>query len=434
MKFALIGQDIPMHLPAMLADLLFAGREAAEIAVEEKNYAMRDVLERYARAVIRQSGLGASFAASGDRAEVLAGADCVIYAGDLMASFRFRQDREALSGNNPEDPLGLTDQARVNGGIGGLLHTLRQGEAVLNLCDAMDENCPGALVISLGQPVARTVSMLLRRGYRAYGLAPSAERGPGGLDAVCKRLGLEAAKAGAVMCGLPGFSFLLSLTEKETRFDATRKLRELSRSGELGRLNRRWLDWYDAVAVGDPAAHAELLPAEPDFIPEAEPVFGESVERRKERIVYMNKVGDEGAAAGEGAMAQLLLLSRASALRPVRLALALMRGEDLEMRGVTRRNDGELPQLPAEAVIESCLTLASGALQPHGWRMPEALAEVCRTIDETNRLAARAAAGDRTALRECVETDPALEGLDRLYVQDVVDRMIRLHEDIITRL
>ena len=35
MKFALIGQDIPMLLPTLLADLLFAGKQAAEIAVEE---------------------------------------------------------------------------------------------------------------------------------------------------------------------------------------------------------------------------------------------------------------------------------------------------------------------------------------------------------------------------------------------------------------
>ena len=434
MKIALIGQDIPMLLPAMLADLLYAGREAAEVAAEEKNYAMRDVLTRYGQAIVRQSGLAAGFAASGDRAEVLAGADCVIYAGDYMAASRFRQDREALSGNDPDDPLGLTDQARVNGGIGGLMHTLRQGEAVLSLCDAMDEACPKAIVITLGQPVARTAELFLRRGYRTWGLAPSAERGPAGLDGICRRLSLDPAKAEAVMCGLPGFSFLLSLREGGTGYDATRKVRELSESGALGRLNRRWLDWYGAVAVGDPAAHAELLPAQPDFIPEAEPVFGESVERRKERILYMNKVGEEGPAAGEGAMAQLLLLSRATALRPVKLALALLRGEDLEMRGVTRRNGGELPQLPEDAVIESCLTLASGAEKPHGWRMPDALAEVCRAIDETNRLAARAAAGDRSALRECVETDPALEGLDRLYMQDVADRMIRLHEDIITRL
>ena len=54
MKIALIGQDIPMLLPTLLTDLLFAGREAnAEIAVEEGNPAMRDVLQGYGDAVFR---------------------------------------------------------------------------------------------------------------------------------------------------------------------------------------------------------------------------------------------------------------------------------------------------------------------------------------------------------------------------------------------
>ena len=47
--------------------------------------------------------------------------------------------------------------------------------------------------------------------------------------------------------------------------------------------------------------------------------------------------------------------------------------------------------------------------------------------------AAAAALSDRSALREYVEADPALEGLDRLYVQEVVDAMLRMHSDILTQ-
>ena len=73
----------------------------------------------------------------------------------------------------------------------------------------------------------------------------------------------------------------------------------------------------------------------------------------------------------------------------------------------------------------------NGEEQFHGIRVPEALAEVLAEIDETNRLAAQAAAGDTGALRECIETDPALDGLDRLYCMDVVQALIRLHEDML---
>lgn len=49
MKFAFIGQDIPTLLPTLLTDLLFAGKEAADVWVEESNPAMQDVLIDTAR-------------------------------------------------------------------------------------------------------------------------------------------------------------------------------------------------------------------------------------------------------------------------------------------------------------------------------------------------------------------------------------------------
>ena len=78
MKFALIGQDVPMLFPALLADLLFAGHEAADISLQEGNPAMQDVLQRYGNAVILRSGLAARLTVTGDRAEALRGADCVL--------------------------------------------------------------------------------------------------------------------------------------------------------------------------------------------------------------------------------------------------------------------------------------------------------------------------------------------------------------------
>ena len=73
-------------------------------------------------------------------------------------------------------------------------------------------------------------------------------------------------------------------------------------------------------------------------------------------------------------------------------------------------------------------------MQPQGIRVPAPLAEIMMDIDETNRLAALATTGDWSALREAVEVDPALEGLDRLYVQEVVRRLVQLNGDVLSRL
>ena len=440
-KIALIGQDIPTLLPTLLADLLFAAKQPATLTLEEKNPAMQELLQGYADAIFKKASIDGSLTVSEDRQTVLSGADCVLYAGDCMAASRFFMDRSALGCDDEkgepadDDPAaGLLDQARVNGGIGGLMHTLRAGEYVLQLCEAMDEACPDALVINLGQPVARTTEIFLSRGYACYGLGRTPLRGANGLDTLAKRLRLKPAAVEATIAGLPGFAFLLSLHETETGADLLPKLRKAAEKGELGKLSARWAEWWDALPVGDVTDHAEFLPAQPDFIPEEKPEFGETVEKRKDRILYMNTVREKGADEREGAMAQLLLLSKAPPIRPMKLALALLGHETVELPAVVRKNGRELPQLSPDAIIESALTLEDGAPVPHGTLLPPALADIMSEIDETSRLAARAATGDRGALRECIEIDPALSGLDRIYCQDLVDKMIEMHNDVIERL
>ena len=429
MKIALIGQDIPMLLPALLADLLFAGKETdAEVFAEETNPAMRDVLQGYGEAVFRKAGACGGITVTADRGETLRDADCVIYAGDPQAASRFFMDRNAL-GSDDEDNPGLTDQARVNGGIEGLMHALRAGKEIMRLCDDMDQNCPEATVINLGQPVARTTAVFLNRGYRCYGMGRTPMKGANGVDTYAKRLQIAPENLKAETAGLPGFAFLTEI--RDGTGDLMPKLKKAAANGELGSLSKRWLGWWDAIPAGDVTDHAEFLPAQPDYIPDEKPEFGETVERRKERILYMNTVREQGADAGEGAMAQLLLLSKAPPIRPMRLALALMRKETGTYPAVTRRNGGEMPQLPREAVIETSLRLENGEPSERGIRIPEALAETMAEIDDANRLAARAAMGDPGALREYVETDPALGGLDRLYCQDVVEALIRLNEDML---
>ena len=431
MKITLIGQDIPMLLPALLTDLLFAGAEHdAVIAAEEPNPAMRDLLQGYGEAVFRKAGIGGEILVTDSREEALAGSGCVIYAGDPQAASRFFQDRNALGTDDENDP-GLTDQARVNGGIEGLLHALRAGDAVLKLCDDMDRACPDAPVINLGQPVARTTAVFGNRGYRCYGLGRTPLRGANGIDSYAKRLQIRPENVAAVTAGLPGFAFLTEMKDQET--DLLGKLQKAAGNGELGSLAKRWYGWWNAVPAGDVTDLAEFLPAQEGFIPDERPEFGETVEKRKERILYMNTVREQGADSRDGAMAQLLLLSKAPPIRPMKLALTLLRKETAEIPAVARRNGTTMPQLPAEAVIEAPLVLKDGEEEIREIRVPEALADILAEVDGANRLAAKAAEGDREAVRSYVETDPALAGLDRLYCLDVVDALIRMHGDVLSR-
>ena len=79
------------------------------------------------------------------------------------------------------------------------------------------------------------------------------------------------------------------------------------------------------------------------------------------------------------------------------------------------------------------LVLKDGTEEEREIRVPEALADILGEVDNANRLAAKAAEGDREAVREYVETDPALAGLDRLYCMDVADALIMMHEDVLSK-
>ena len=254
MKIALIGQDIPMLLPALLADLLFAGKETdADVFAEETNPAMRDVLQGYGEAVFRKAGARGGITVTAERGETLREADCVIYAGDPQAASRFFMDRNAL-GSDDEDNPGLTDQARVNGGIEGLMHALRAGKAVMRLCDDMDTYCPGTTVINLGQPMARTTAVFLNRGYRCYGMGRTPMKGANGVDTYAKRLQIAPENLKAETAGLPGFAFLTEI--RDGAGDLMPKLKKAAANGELGNLSKRWLGWWDAIPAGDVTVHA----------------------------------------------------------------------------------------------------------------------------------------------------------------------------------
>ena len=432
MKYALIGQDIAVLLPSLLTDLLEAGQAAPEICVEEKNSSMQELLEGYARRCLDRAGHGGSFRAVSSRRELLDGADCVLYAGDLMAQSRFDQDRQALM-SPQEGETGLEDQARVNGGIGGLLHTLRQGAQLMPLCEDIHAHAPHARILCLSQPMSRCLEIFHALGLTALGLGTSPLRGPLGADSLAAETGHKLEEVDVSWAGLPSFQFLVSMTDRATGEDLMPRVRERMAEGAFGSMSQRWLQELDSVCIGSPLDHAQFMAAQEGYMPDARPQLSESVEHRRNRILHMNTVKDKGLRDPDGMISQLTLLTRTSPLRPGQLSLAIMRREDLSMQGVSRKNAGLIRGLSPEALVEAPLVLRHGEDETPSLSMPGPLLDLMADIDTASRLAAHAALGDVTALRECVETDPALEGLDRLYVMDVVHAMIRMHDDILTQ-
>lgn len=68
----------------------------------------------------------------------------------------------------------------------------------------MRSACPKAIVVTLGQPVARTTQLFLGAGFQAYGLDDAAYRG-NTVPRLAKALFRKEDAVEAVTAGLPGF-------------------------------------------------------------------------------------------------------------------------------------------------------------------------------------------------------------------------------------
>jgi len=423
MKITLVGSQTAQWLPSLAADLFFANKVNCEIWLYEGNGTLGKLAQDYLSGLIAHGKAKASAHFTSDLEEALTGADAVIYADECQNASRFFNDREALKSPDEND-AGLTDQARPWAGLEGLLMTLRVGSKALKLCEVMKTVCPHAVVINLSKPLSQLTALFHQQGFTAYGLDGSHLKGPDGIEGLCRamkknRLTFQSA-------GLNGFAFLVQLTGDQA--DLIHKAQTAVKHGDWGELKKRWLDWYGMIPLG--ADHGQYLPAQPDWQPDEEPQLSESVERRKERILQMNTVVNKGAASREGTMAQVTLLSQVAPARPGQLVAALFTDGAITLPAVVQKNGRRIPQLSPNAVIEASFT-------PRGENPPilftQEAAAIMEEIADIHLLSARAATGDREALRDVIETDPALSGLDRLYCLDVVEALIRMNEDVLPR-
>ncbi|MBQ8537083.1 MAG: hypothetical protein IJ461_06760 [Clostridia bacterium] len=423
MKITLVGSQTAQWLPSLAADLFFANKVNCEVWLHEGNGTLAKLAQDYLSTLADYAKAEASAFFTSDLKEALAGANAVIYADECQNSSRFFNDREALKSPDEKDP-GLIDQARPWAGLEGLMMTLRVGSKALDLCEAMQEACPQAVVINLSKPLSQLTALFTQQGFTAYGLDSSHLKGNDGIEGLCRvlkknRLAFQSA-------GLNGFAFLIQLSEDQA--NCLHKAQTCVKHGDWGELKKRWLDWYGMIPLG--ANHGQYLPAQPNWQPEEEPQLSESVEQRKERILQMNTVVQKGPASKEGAIAQVTLLSKVAPARPGQLVAALFTDAAITVPAVVQKNGRRMPQLPPEAMIEASLT--AGGENPPITFTQEAAA-IMEEIASVHLNSAKAAAGDRQALRAVIEEDPALSGLDRLYCLDVIEALIRMNEDALSR-
>jgi len=416
--------------PTVLEDIIVKKRMAGcELILVDPNKEAAEGMAAAAREIARQLAVNILVTATSNRREALRDADFVIVSASLQGARRWQIDFDILTA------LGMADQARECGGMGGLMNAFRSITLVMDICRDMEELCPQAWILDVTNPMPRVVTAAARySSIRIAGFCNIAHRGPDGYSFLPRLLGKTASEVSIVTAGLNHFAWVLQMKDNRTGEDLLPKLvsyiEEESWPGqdegtqrEL-RITKRWLREYGAVAAGHVDHHAEYLPYQEDIHYTTAPPYHGSLEDRNRRLEELKQIG-------AGNMDYNRLFDHGSWEHPVDVAQALYRGSDLKLDILNVKNEGAIPGLPVDRIVEVPVNVSGNMIHPlEVPAFPEPLLQLCRVISDVHELVVEAAVtGSVATAKQAIDADPAIGNKEAAY--KALEQMLDIHADLL---
>lgn len=430
MKIVLIGGGSFVFAPTVLEDVIIKHRlgEAELILVDPNENAVEAMAGTGSR-VAQELNVSVKIKSETDRLNALHEADYVIVSASPQGARRWQMDYEILS------ELGIPDQARECGGVGGLMNAFRSITLLMDICRDMEKLCPNAMLLDVTNPMPRVVTAIERySSISSAGFCNIAYRGPSNYNFLPQLIGKLPEDVEIVTAGLNHFSWLLSMKDKKTHEDLLPAMIQFieaeqwsSQSEETRRelkVMKRWLHQYGAVAAGSIDHHAEYLPLQEDIHYTVTPPYHGTDEERKSRLKELQEV-----AAGKRDWKDQF--DNRSWEHPVDMALALEQGLEKRIDILNIRNAGAISELPHERIVELPVMITNGKITPIPVPpFPDKLIEICRTISDVHELAAEAAVkGDIELARKVIDLDPAVSNKQAGHI--ALERMLKIHADLL---
>ncbi|MGO4548897.1 hypothetical protein AB4Z29_29310 [Paenibacillus sp. 2TAB23] len=431
MKLVLIGGGSFVFAPTVLEDVIINHRLMDdELVLVDPNAEVVEAMAGAGRSIAEKLGVTVRLSSTTDRREALVGADYVIVSASPQGSRRWEMDYNILS------ELGMADQARECGGVGGLMNGLRSITLLLDICRDMEELCPKARVLDVTNPMPRVVTAIDRyTSIRAAGFCNIAYQGADGYAFLPGLVGKKSEEVDILTAGLNHFAWVVSMIDRKTGADLLPELVSYVQDGvwpglpehkrrEL-KVMRRWLLQYGAVAAGAVDHHAEYLPVQSDIHYTTTPPYHGTEDERKQRLSELQAI-----ACGKSSDWEVLF-NHPSWEHPVDVALVMEAGGTRTFDIMNIRNNGAIAQLPTERIVEVPVRIDAGEWEPIAIPvLPDALVLIMRQISDVHEIVAEAAAkGDRSLVHRAVDLDPAISNKEAAHV--AVDQMLEIHADLL---
>lgn len=432
-KIVVAGAGAYHFAPAIFEDLFVRYRMPVELWLVDADLDMVELSARGAQALARAFGVEARFYYTTQLHKAVFSADAVIVCSDFLDETAWRMDFEAL------DAVGLGKQARLRGGIGGAMQTLRTLDFIADLAEQMTQECPDAQLILCesgysGLPLGRACECAQRFfGIRTLGISGVTEQTKHRLA-----LYLDVREEDMLIscAGLNGFSWVTQMRDTKKGVDLIPRCMKEMGEDSREELSAQYIDWYGAIPAGDRVTQYELL-GDTELSPRrtVPPMSGVGLadyEVRKRDLALLTVHGPMRP-QGLKAWGEIRTTGLQTA-RPVEVLRAVWGEGTAKVQSLTMPCDGAIPGVAEGRFVEGPAQVDAQGAQGFASDLPVELHDLMEQLTLCNLLYAEAGAGgSRKALREALEIDPALAGIDLLYTEGVLSDMMEAQKDRLKR-
>ncbi|MBQ9008669.1 MAG: hypothetical protein IJ088_04980 [Clostridia bacterium] len=433
-KIVIAGAGAYHFAPAILEDLFVRFRLPCEIWFVDADLDMAELTARAAQALARGFGTEARFYYTTQLKKAVFGSDAIIVCADFLDEAAWQSDCEMLS------EIGLGKQVRLYGGLGGLMQSLRVGEFMAKLAEEMQDSCdPGARLILCdssygGMQAGRMADAM----STFYGIPTLALSGSSEVTGEKLSLYLEVPRESlhVVTAGLGAFQWVTELRDLRTGESLIPRCMKEMQEDSREELAAQYIDFYDAIPAGRHCMQYELL-ADTPLSPRRTVIYSGvgagDYELRKRNLALLTVHGPLSP-KGSAAWGQIRT-SGLTSVRPVEILQALWNPDKKAVvPNLGMPCDGAIGGVPGGRFVEGPAIIENGRVHGTRVQLPVELEDILAQISLCNRLYAEAAvSGNRDALREGLEIDPALTGIDLLYAEDVLERMMEKQKESLPR-
>jgi len=350
--------------------------------------------------------------------EALADADYVLMSIEVDRMNRWRMDWEIPFKHGIKQVIG------ENGGPGGLFHTWRNIPPVLDIAKTMEEVCPDAWLLNYTNPVPRLCMAIERyTDIKTVGLCHEVEHQ---LQRLAPMMGIPTAILDAVSCGLNHFSWYKELRLKDGT-DAYPMLDEaLKKAKGFQPLCRAMYRQFGLYPSTDDNHLGEYLAYSWDVTPDEARGFN-----------WINRCDEEGQANWERinrlitGEEPLNIKGKLSGERAMHIIAGLVSNTNhLELQ-VNLPNDGQIPNLIQDAIVETPAIINKGGIRPiQVGEMPEGLAALCNIqIMVQNLVVESGVSGDLEKGKQSLLVDPVVNDQEKALA--AFDELLKVHNDLL---